>query len=363
MLIHRYINKEVALVFTAVTSVLLLIFLSNRFIRYLSVAASGNLPTETVFTLLALKSVTSLPVLLPLGFYLAVLIALGRLYRDSEMTALAACGISVRNVIRGLLKLTMLVVVAVFGISTFVAPWAERKSEELRKDAEASADLVGIASGRFKEIGGGRMVFYTEKLSRNQRDMENIFAQSENNGESSVLTARSASQEVNLITGDRFMIFRDGYRYDGVPGTANFKIIRFAEHGVLIERPENSDKSVDMLDRTTAELWNEPHLRARAELQWRFAMPVSALLLMFLAVVLSRADPRQGRFAKLFVAILVYVVYSNLMGVAQSWMEHGKTSPEIGLWWVHGLLVALFIGLWIRQAGWRWTWFRLTGKA
>lgn len=363
MIIHRYINREIAVVFAAVTFVLLLIFMSNRFIRYLSVAASGNIPTETVFTLLALKSVTSLPVLLPLGFYLAVLISLGRLYRDSEMTALAACGVSLRNVIRGMLKITVVFVLGVLLISTYVAPWAQRKGEDLRRDAEASADLVGIASGRFKEISSGQMVFYTEKVSRNQRDMENIFAQREVDGESSVFTARTATQQMDPATGDRFMLFRDGYRYDGVPGTPTFKIIRFAEHGVLVERPESADKAVHALDRTTSELWDAEDPGSRAELHWRFAMPVSGFLLTLLAVVLSRTDPRQGRFAKLFVAILVYVVYSNLMGVARSWMANGKTPHEIGLWWVHVLLAVLFIVLWIQQAGWRWTWYRLTGKA
>ncbi len=361
MIIQRYLLKEIVVNWIAVTAVLFLIYISNRFIRYLADAAAGSLPADVVLILLALKSLTSLPILLPLALYLAVLLALGRFYKDSEMTALAACGVGLSGVLRAVAGLSLVVTLAMLALSLYAAPWAQQKARQVEAQAQASADFSGIASGRFKESRSGDFVFYTERISADRKVMENVFAHQERDGITNLLAADKAYQTIDKESGDRFVVFADGYRYEGVPGDADFKIVQYKEHGVRIQRRQATTTSTRLAARPTEALWRSTNRDEIAELHWRFAMPLSTLFLTILAVMLSRTDPRQGRFAKLFSAILVYLIYNNLMGVGRSWLEQGVVPAGFGLWWVHGLLFVLFSVLWVKQLGLRWTARRLTG--
>lgn len=353
MIIYRYFVREVVGTFVAVVFILYLIFISHRFIRYLADAASGKLPADVVAGLLAVKSISALPILLPLAFFLAVLIALGRFYKDSEMTALAACGIGQGTVLRALGSAAVILGLLVGGVTFMGAPWAQRAGERIQASAEAQADFAGIAAGRFKELRNIGLVFYVERLGKDG-SMEQVFAEKEDETQRHLLVARSARQTVDEASGERFLVFYDGVRYEGAPGAADFRMIQFEQHGVRLPSPEVGMGESRLGGKTTLELWARRARDDIAELHWRLAMPVSVITLGMVAVMLSRTDPRQGRFAKLITALLVYMVYSNLMGVGRTWIERGSVPDWLGLWWVHGLLGVLFAILWLRQSGWSW---------
>lgn len=357
MIIYRYFVREVVTTFIAVTSVLFLIYISHRFIRYLADAAAGNLSGDIVAWLLALKSLSSFPVLLPLAFFLSVLVALGRFYKDSEMTALAACGIGLGSVLRAI-SMASVVLAILVGLLTFiVAPWSQQKGQALQLKAEATADFTGIAAGRFKELKNIGLVFYVERFAPDG-SMENVFAEKEDAAMRHVLVARRAKQTVDPDSGERYLVFFDGYRYQGAPGAADFRLIEFREHGVRMPVPEARSGESRLAARTTLQLLEGDSPQESAELQWRLAMPVSVIVLGLVAVMLSRSDPRQGRFARLVTAILVYMVYSNLMGVGRSWIERGRVPEWFGLWWVHGLMLVLFVILWVLHSGWHWRFYK-----
>ncbi len=362
MIIYRYLLKEITLTWFAVTLVLFLIYISNRFIRYLSAAASGTLPTDVVLNLLALKSLTSLPILLPLALYLAVLLSLGRMYKDNEMTALAAGGIGLGGVLRITGIYSVFVAIFMLVISLYAVPWAHHKALVIQEHAKSSSDFGGIASGRFKETSSDNLVLYTEKLSQNGELMENVFAHQERNNVTQLLSATQAFQKTDEHSGDRFIVFSDGYRYEGTPGQPDFKIIKYQEHGIRIKQKKTEAVNIRLSARPTHELIGSTHLDDIAELQWRYALPVSTVFLIFLSVMLSHTDPRQGRFGKLFIAILVYVVYNNLMGIGRNWLEQGVVPASIGLWWIHALLILVCITLWVRQMGVTWVINRLSFK-
>lgn len=336
------------------TAVLFLVYLSNRFVRYLADAAAGSLSADLLVALLGLKALTSLPVLIPLAFYLAVLLGLGRFYRDSEMSALASCGVGLDSMLRGVLRLAVICAIGVAAVTFYAVPWAQDQGVLLQDKAEASADISGIASGRFKESKQADLIFYTENLSRDRQSMDNVFAWGELEGNTHVLTSGSAYHTFNEQSGDRFLVFVDGYRYEGVPGTGAFKVIRFREYGVKIKQPVGAGSLSRLAGRPTRELWDSDGAEEWAEMHWRFGMPLSVIVLGLIAVTLSRVDPRQGRFARVFSAILVYVVYSNMMGVGRSWLERGVMPIWVGLWWVHLVGLLLFFILWIQQFGVAW---------
>ena len=354
MIISRYLVREVVLALMAVTGVLYVIYVSNRFIRLLADAEGSSLPADAVVQLLALKSLSNLVTLLPLALFFAVLIALGRLYKDNEMLALAACGVSSARVLRTVLWCAFAFAGVVVGISLYAGPWAEEKSYQIQDALRTTADTRGMTAGRFREVRSGKLVFYVEELSDDGRRMKNVFVETENKGVRNVLSAETGHYQVNGGTGDRYLVLENGQRYEGQPGDAQFKIIRFKEHGLLVEEHAVAPSTRKVIAYPTPALLAQPGRYETAELQWRIAMPLATVLLAALAVPLSRTSPRQGRFAKLFVAVLVYVVYMNLLVASRSWLERGTVSPLLGMWWVHGLMLLLVVASMLRQLGVGW---------
>lgn len=364
MIIDRYLAREVLHTYLAVLLVLLLIFMGRYFALYLADASAGEISGEIVVDMLFFRTVTSLSVMLPFGLFVSVLLAFGRLYKDSEMTAMAACGIGPGRVLStvGLIALACSVLVA--SLSLWGTPWAHEKALQVQERAQSGTAFESVAAGQFNKIGSGNQVFYVEDLSEDHTRLNNVFIQSHTaDGQLDIFSARGGYQYVDAQTGVRYLVLTDGYRYQGLPGSVDFKIHQYQKSAVRLE-----DLEVAPLRRThwsipTSHLWNSARAADKAELQWRYSMPLATVLLAVLAVLLSRTSPRQGRFAKLFIAILIFVTYYNSLGVAMSWVQRGVVSPLVGLWWVHAVLLALVGVLAVRYWGARWLWRRLTGRA
>ena len=351
MIIERYLLKDIIYTLVAVTLVLTVIYLGNRFVIFLTDAALGGAPLRTIMTLLLLKTVGAMVVVLPMALYLAILFVFGRLYKDSEMTALTACGVSMGRIVRTVLFFSLAMAALVAFISLYLKPWAEEQSYSIQDRVEASSEISGITAGRFNESSRGDGVIYMEELSQDMKDMHNVFVQYQRGGEEVVLVSKSAYQKVDAATGDHYLVLVDGHRYERPPGTARFRIVQFKEHAVLI-RPQKvvpSDRKRWALP--SHQLWTSGSNADDAELQWRLSMPVSTLVLAMLAVSLSRTTPRQGRFGKLFNAILAYIIYSNLLAMAQTWLGRGMIPPWLGLWWVHLLFITAVLVLFARHYG------------
>lgn len=354
MIFQRYLAREIIVTFLAVTLVLSLIYASATFLRFLGDVAGGGIPASATLSILGLKLLGSMGHLLPLALYLAVLLGFGRLYRDQEMTALSACGIGPNRLLRIVFVLASVIAVGIGAITLYAAPWAERQVLHIRANAEAQASFASLAAGRFTSFRGANAVFYVERASEDKREMEGVFAHRRVNGVGFVLTADKAYQTVDIETGERFVVFVDGYRYEGTPGQADFKVTRYREHGLRIPAPEALTPEFRKATRPTQQIWNSDRPDDRAELQWRLGVPASAVIMALLSVLLSKAKPRQGRYANLFTAIVIYMVYSNLLGVGEKWYEQGQTPAILGIWWVHGLALALLLGIYTRQVGLAW---------
>ncbi len=350
MIIERYLFKELAGTLFAVTTVLFLIFVSSWFARLLGQVAAGSAQADVIFLLLSLKSVDALIILLPLSFYMAVLLAFGRLYKDSEMTAMLACGVSWVRITRLVFLMGLGFALVVASVSLYFAPLANSERHILQKKMSASSGLEMITAGQFREMGEEDAVFYAERLSDDGKSVENIFIQAEEQGVLNLIVAERGSQTMEG-DGSRYLLLQNGYRYAGEPGQVDFKIIKFREHKVLMKQPEVVFKVGNVAAMSSLALWQSAKPRELAELQWRISMPVSVVLLALLAVFLSRSSPRQGRYGKLFLGILVYIIYSNLLGVAKTWVEKGTVDALMGVWWVHLLLAVLIGVLMVQHSG------------
>lgn len=354
MILQRYLYREVLQYFAGVMTVLLLIFVSNRFVRYLSDAAAGELGSNLVLQLMSLKLVESLPLIMPLAYFLAVLMAIGRLYRDSEMTAVAAGGIGAGRFLVAMLWLSLAFAVLVGLVSMYFAPRAAAASSDLKMQSKQGEDITGLVAGRFKAYNDGDRVFYARDISPDLLGMRDLFVHVDNGDDMVVMASAGGYQEYEPSTADRFMVMTDGYRYEGVPGQATYSVTRFDKQAIRIRNNPVTRRHVPNEAVPTAELVHDASASSRAELHWRLGMPVSLVVLGLLAVPLAKASPRQGRYANLFNATLLYVVYSNLLGIARELTTKEVIPYALGAWPVHGLMLLLLAGLMLAQSGLRW---------
>ena len=351
VIIDRYILKEILSTLLGVTLVLLLIFLSARIVQIFQEAANGALEVDTILIVLGLKAVVNLGFILPLSFYLAILLALSRLYKDSEMIALSACGVGQGRVLRSVIFLAVIFALLTGLFTLYLAPWAEQTNERLAAAAGRTADVRGITAGRFKDISTGIGTIYVEEFSEDRTELRNVFGQRQQGAVQVIFTSRYGYQFTDAKTGDRYVVLENGHRYEGQPGMPDFKIIEFEKHGVRIEEREAGPVGYRRSALSTRDLLDNPEPFNVAELQGRIAPVLLSLVFAVLAVPLSRTSPRQGQYARLSLAILIYIIYTNMLNVARAWLQKGEISPWLGMWWVHALMLALGLFLFLQQSG------------
>jgi len=347
LIIRRYLLREILTTFAGVALLLSLIVLSGTFVRVLSEVVEGTYPTDVVLELFALKSAGNLVFILPLAFFLSVLLALGRLYRDSEMTVLFACGIGPERIYRSVGAVTVAVALTLGALALAFVPWTKDRAYRLQEEAGARSEIEGLTAGRFNQLGAGGLLVYLEGISPDRREMIEVFSRGEDDERQHVLTAARARQQE--LDGERYLVFFDGYRYEGEPGTPDFRIVEFREHGIRLVEREVVARERPRQALSSLALWRGGTLADMTELQWRLTVPLSALLLGLLAVPLSRSSPREGRYGRLAEAILLYIIYSYLLFTAKSTLAKGAVNPWLGMWWVHGLVVALLLIIIWRQ--------------
>lgn len=342
-ILDRYIFREIATTWLGVTLVLLLILLTNQFARVLGDVAKGKLPKNAAFDVIGLSAVQYLTVLVPIGLFLAVMLALGRLYRDSELPAMMACRVGPSGIYRPLTWLLLPLVVTVAWLAIDGGPRALTAVERIGAEARREADLASIEPGRFTSFGSDQAVVYGNGVTP-RGQMEKVFMQRRADDGSIEVVIAELGEMVDSDDPDvRFLVLHDGRRYEGIPGTTEFRVIEFKRHGVpyrlpSVEAPELRPRAMAFLDLLKSD--DAEHV---AEFQWRISIPLSTIILAILAVPLSRSQPRAGRYGRLAIGLLVFIIYLNTMSAAKAWVEQSTVSPMIGIWWVHGL--ALFIAL------------------
>lgn len=354
-ILDRYIAREVLLTFLGVTLVLLLIFLSKLIVGYLTEAASGEIPGDIILILITLKSIKYLTLILPLSLFLAILLVQGRMYRDSEMVAISACGVGTLQLYKPLFFVAFPFVLILTVLSLYALPWTEKMEDDLLREAQKNLEVTGIQAGRFREGTSNERIIYAEDISSDRSIMKNLFIHARTGERTILLSSKSGRLQLDSNTNDRYLVMLDGYRYEGTPGEADYKIIKFEEHRLLI-KPNTIAASGEQRNAIpTATLWKSDDRVHIAELQWRISMPLSALVLVLLALPLGKVDPRKGRYGKLFIAILIYIFYVNLLAVAQSWIIKGEAPTALGIWWVHAIVLLLVAIMLVKRNGMRWT--------
>ena len=347
--LDRYILREVATSWAAVTVVLLVILVGNQVAQVLGQAAEYRYPHGVVGELILLTSIQNLSVVLPVGLLLGIMLALGRLYHESEMAAIRACGIGPLQLLKPVLLLATAVMLVLAWLTLVLAPRAFGEAQQIRRDALRAAQFGALVPGRFHSFAGGTGVFYAESVGPDG-DLYKVFIERRVQGHLEIALAARAShrsEEGGLL---QVITLYDGERYEGTPGLARLRRMEFREHGIPIRLGDPAAGPARVETTPTAQLAASRAVGDIAELQWRLSMPIMALLLALLAVPLAELRPREGRYARIGYAILVYFIYVNLLTAARSWLEKGSLAAMPGLWWPHiGLLIVALLLL-ARQA-------------
>jgi len=349
MLFRRSLIQELISTATGAFLILVGIVIAQRAGNFIRLAAKGILPNDAITTMLGFNMVKFLPMILSLTLFLAILMTLSRWYRDSEMVIWFSGGLSITSWIRPVLSFVAPVIVLISILSLFVMPWATNKGEEFRTQLESRDDLASISPGVFKESSNGERVFFIESFDELGNVVKNIFVQSMQHQKLGIIVAAEGSRFVEK-NGDHFVLMENGRRYQGSRGTAEFSTTEFKKYAIRVEAKEAKQEPPSTQSKSSRELLESKDSVNNAELQWRFAIPISALILSLLAIPLSAIDPRAGRSANFVLALIIYIIYNNLLSIMQAWIAQGKINAIIGLWPIHLLFLTLAIYMFYRRA-------------
>lgn len=344
LLIERHLLRQFALSVAAVAVVLVLVGLGGLLVDLMSEIARGKVPAALLLSQLGLRSIQVLPILLPLALFVGLLLAVGRLYGDSEMAVLASVGLGPQQLWRPLALVVVPVVFVVAAASIWLAPAGARIARDMVETANRSFLIAGLEAGRFMELPGRGGILYVGAIDEGGTRFQRMFVQSEREGRLDVITADRGEMFFEGETG-RFLRLEDGFRAEGTPGSRDFRLMRFAQNELRVPDREVEGTQDDLEARSTWRLFAQGEAPARAELHWRLATPLMALVLGVLALPLGRGEARQARYGRVLAALLIYVNAMVLLILGKGWLATGTIPSWAGLWWL--LLPLALLAAWL----------------
>lgn len=342
--LDRYLSTEIVRSVLAALVVLSMVSLGGLFADLLGEMARGKVPPVLLISQLGLRLVRYLPLILPLALLLGYLMALGRLYRDSEMYVLAAVGVGPRRLLRPVLLVALPAIGIIALCSIWLGPWADGKARGMVAEANKNLLVAGLQPGRFTVMGNGG-VAYTGTMSSDGTRLRRVFVYRERGDRMDVATARSG--ELYHDQGARVLALMDGFRVEGpLAGKAlDYRLMRYARNEMQLPSADDVRPSDDPAFKPFGQLLGDPSPAANAQLHWRIAPPLLAFAFVLLAVPLARSSPRQARYGSMLMAFLAYVGGVFMMVLGTQWLADGSMPPAAGLWWL--LLPMLALGTWL----------------
>lgn len=349
-LIGRYIFRETFGSWLMVMAVLFLIFMTNQLADILGDAAGNRLPREAVLAIFGLTALRYLTLLMPITLFLGVTLALARLNRDGEMAAMFACGVSASRMLVPIGAFTLLLALGSAWLALEATPAASRRIEAIRFSAKQNAELTAIEPGKFTTPDSGDTVLYAREVVGDE--LRDVFLQAQRGDRVTVMLAERGRRSVDPSTGELSFALYNSRLYEGVPGEQKFLIVESDEQLVPIPSKKEDEFVEAVAAKPTMDLLRSSALADRAELHWRMSWPLSLFVLALVAVPLSRTSPREGRYARLGMALFVYVIYFDLLSVGRVWLERGIIMDAFGMWWVHAVAALVGLLLLARESGW-----------
>ncbi len=339
-ILQRYMLWEMTVNFVGVTLIAFALLLVNQVGSVLARAAQLQYQKGYVLELIALSAAQNVAILLPFGLLIGIVLAFGRLYHDSEMAAAQACGVGVGRVAAAVWLLALPVTLLIGWLNFDLSPRAAAAEAALRSAALRAGINAPVEPGKFRSFSGGRIVVYARAAERNG-DLTDVFVKRSEGAAVETTVARRARYSGSAEGEAETITLYDGERIEGTPGSNRFRIMRFEQQLIPIQAPDNGTRPARVGELSTSTLLASRDVKQLAELHWRLGLPLMTLVLTVFAVPLGRLRPRQGRYAHVWVAVLVFALYANLALAGRTWLERGVIPAALGLWWVHALFLAM----------------------
>ncbi|MDA0910795.1 MAG: LPS export ABC transporter permease LptF [Proteobacteria bacterium] len=342
MILLRYLNRELVNMTMAIILILLLIVISNMFVRYLSIVSGGNIEADAVFKMISVMLPKYIAYLLPIAFFFAILIVYGKMFANNELTVTFACGTSWFR----LLKFIMIPALSLFAIelilTLLVLPKMDQNYFLVQKTTTKSSLLSFIQPGKITPFSDGKQVVYT-KSTDPDGTLHDIFIyqQKPNNG-STIITAPTGYAETRPDR-NQYLVLKNGYFYDAKPGVAEVQKGHFTEATQFIPTKVSVGYNNSIESVPTSELINSNEPRYQADLQWRLSFPLAILVSSLIALAMCKMRPRQSRYSKIIPALIVFILYFNLLSLSKSWLNDGNIPSWLGLWWVHIVFAGIML--------------------
>jgi lipopolysaccharide export system permease protein len=348
MIFRRSLVRELTATAVGLFLVLLAILFTNLVLRLLARAAGGSIAPEGIGALLGFNALFYLNILLSVALFLTVLLTLSRWYRDSEMIVWFTSGQSLMACLRPIMLFAAPFVVAIIALSLFLSPWAEQRKIEFERQLETRDDLSVVTPGLFREFSRAKLVVFVESINPLDNSVRNVFIHSIEDGKEATTVASRGRLE-DMPNGDRFIVLEHGRRYEGTPGTADYRVVEFEKLGRRVEPNEVRALPTSTKAIPSAALIASHERVERAELFWRLSVPIAAVVLTLLAVPLAYVNPRMGRSFNLVAAAFLYMLYSNCLNIVQSLIAQGKLELWAGLLLPHAIALLVVVVLFRQQ--------------
>ncbi len=357
-IIQRYLVLEILKSSVATTLILFVILMSNTLGRVLSDVSEGKTPAEALFVVILGQSVHVFSLLIPLGFFLGIVFAFGRLYKDHELVVLQACGYGYRQ----LYTVVVLIMLPVLVLSVWLSLWLsadfQQKAVKYVDEKQNKHEFQKLKVGQFNQSDG--LVFFMQSMSEDKLTIHDIIISQLGEETDVIETAKTGRHKLDEKTGDLFLEVGPGTRYEGKAGEADYHVIEFERHGILLKKKPGQRSRLDSYEKSLSDLLRSEQLKDRVELLWRISIPIVVVVLAMLAIPLSYIAPRQGRYGKIGISLIVFIVYLNLLGLTKSKLEDGSLPLWLNFWWVHLIFILLTMVLLLHRV--RPGFFRLSGN-
>ncbi len=344
MIYRRALIRELSLTTSAALVVLIAIALITLFIRLLGDVARGELANEAVFTFLGFALLRYLPVLLTMALFLGVMMTLSRMWRDNEMTIWLSSGVALTQWIRPVLSFSLPFMIVMTLLSMLLIPWSIDIKNQYSAELQSRSADAAITPGLFAESDGGNRVYFVESLNPLTGTVKNVFMQTRDKNGLGLVVAKEGKQQVEP-NGTRYLVLQQGRRYEGVPGQLDYTMTSFERYWMRLDPVAVAEQARTDAQESTAVLLKAATPRADAELAWRTRPPLSALVLVLLAIPLSYVNNRARRAYGVVIALLMYFVYNNFLSLSQAWVQQGKLGFWMGALAVHILMLGVVVML------------------
>lgn len=354
MLFDSSLRKDLARNFVATVVVIVTIVMTILLIRTLGQASSGSINPGEVLLIMGFSLLSQLTTILALSLFITVIATVSRMYSDSEMVIWFNSGRGVLAFVPVLLRFAWPVLLAIALLAVYAWPWSNQQIQELQTRYDKRGDVERVAPGQFQESAGGKRVFFIDKDSPDKNTGTNVFISDTEGALETITTAREG--RIENRGNDRFLSLARGEQWLLQRDTGESRWTRFEHYDLLIQADRMSgNAAVASKQMPTAELWRQPTAVNLGELSWRLGLGLCGLNFVLLALPLSAVNPRVGRSYQFGLALLVFMVYYNLVNIGQNWITHGRIGLLPWMLGLHGGVLALAgLWLWLRHRQWSW---------